>query len=134
MRVKVSVNTSNPLTIGFCLPRDNNNDTWIKFRYERLQDFCYRCGRIGHFNNKCSFEPMKGVRQGTGSGQEQHQFESPRPLAITSGERRCAGVARTSFRFPSQQCMEDIHGNESMECVNDTGGHNPMVLTHDRGK
>lgn len=64
LKVKVAVNTLNLLTIGCWLPRDNNNDTWIKFRYERLKNFCYRCGRIGHFNTECSFEPMKGGTAG----------------------------------------------------------------------
>lgn len=37
----------------------NSGDTWIKFCYERLQDFCYKCGKIGHSNNEYSFEPTK---------------------------------------------------------------------------
>lgn len=59
LRVKVAANTSNPLTIGCWLPKDNNNDTWIEFQYERLKDFCYRCHIIGRSNIECSFEPMK---------------------------------------------------------------------------
>lgn len=31
MRVKVCVNTSNPLTNGYWLLRDNNNDIWTEF-------------------------------------------------------------------------------------------------------
>ncbi|KAM2126516.1 hypothetical protein ACFX1R_006525 [Malus domestica] len=50
LRVRVAVNTSNPLTTGCWLPRTNEKESWIEFRYERLQDFCYKCGRIGHSN------------------------------------------------------------------------------------
>ncbi|XP_068305085.1 uncharacterized protein [Pyrus communis] len=66
LRVKVIVNTKKPLITGCWLPRDNNNETWVEFRYERLQDFCYRCGRIGHSNKECSFEPVKGDIAGYG--------------------------------------------------------------------
>ncbi|KAM1553593.1 hypothetical protein TB2_006255 [Malus domestica] len=43
LRVKVAVNTLNPLTTGCWLPRENDKETWIEFRFERLQDFCYKC-------------------------------------------------------------------------------------------
>ncbi|XP_070672550.1 uncharacterized protein At4g02000-like [Malus domestica] len=46
LRVKVVVDFEKPLVPGCWIPRDNNRDTWIEFRYERLQDFCYCCGRI----------------------------------------------------------------------------------------
>ncbi|KAM1074599.1 hypothetical protein ACFX11_019776 [Malus domestica] len=47
LRARVMVNTFKPLTTGCWLPRENNKDTWVEFRYERLQDFCYRCGILG---------------------------------------------------------------------------------------
>lgn len=59
LRVKVMVDTRKPLLPGCWLPRADNRDTWIEFRYERLQDFCYRCGRIGHACNECSFPPRR---------------------------------------------------------------------------
>ena len=44
LRVRIIVNTQNPLITGCWLPREDDKDTWVEFRYERLQDFCYRCG------------------------------------------------------------------------------------------
>lgn len=44
LQVRVVVNTLNPLVTGCWLPRENNDASWVEFRYERLQDFCYRCG------------------------------------------------------------------------------------------
>lgn len=66
LRVRVNVNTRNHLATGCWLPRHNNKETWIEFRYERLQDFCYRCGRIGHVNTECSFGQNIGGDAGYG--------------------------------------------------------------------
>ena len=64
LRAKVAVDTTKPLITGCWLPREDKDETWVEFRYERLQDFCYRCGRIGHGNLECTFEPVKGGMAG----------------------------------------------------------------------
>lgn len=64
VRVNINININNPLVTGCWLPRPNNKETWIEFRYERLQDFYYRCGRIGHVNTECSFEYNRGGAAG----------------------------------------------------------------------
>lgn len=55
LTVRIMVNTKNPLVAGCWLPRTRDKDTWIEFRYMRLQDFCYRCGIIGYVNMECVF-------------------------------------------------------------------------------
>ncbi|KAB2632609.1 hypothetical protein D8674_028856 [Pyrus ussuriensis x Pyrus communis] len=54
LRVKVTVNTEKALITGCWLPRDNNNETWVEFRYEDYRTF------------ECSFEPVKGDIAGYG--------------------------------------------------------------------
>ncbi|KAM2353951.1 hypothetical protein ACFX1X_008744 [Malus domestica] len=62
LRVRILIDTGKPLCNGCWIRRDKNRDTWVDFRYERLQDFCYRCGRIGHGNTECSFQvPGEGA-------------------------------------------------------------------------
>ena len=60
MRVKVAVNTLHPLTTGCWLPRSDDKESWVEFSFERLQDFCYKCGRIGHSNMECNFDAVNG--------------------------------------------------------------------------
>ena len=66
LRIKVAVNTLHPLITGCWLPRADENESWVEFSFEMLQDFCYKCGRIGHSNVECNFEPIKGGMAGYG--------------------------------------------------------------------
>ncbi|KAK3012315.1 hypothetical protein RJ639_012615 [Escallonia herrerae] len=54
MRLRVEVDVELPLAKGFALKRDGNEDAWIQFRYERLPDFCFRCGHFGHVRKWCN--------------------------------------------------------------------------------
>nr|GEY61135.1 reverse transcriptase [Tanacetum cinerariifolium] len=56
LHFKVKVNLRRPLCPRFMLPRDGYDDLWINFKYERLGDFCYNCGRLGHDVDSCGFE------------------------------------------------------------------------------
>ncbi|KAH7855888.1 hypothetical protein Vadar_030133 [Vaccinium darrowii] len=69
LRIRVEINTNLPLPKGFWLRRngDSSLDLWISYRYEKLPDFCYWCGRIGHDNKVCRFETKeKGSISGYG--------------------------------------------------------------------
>lgn len=57
LRVKVDIDTSQPLKPGFHLPRPNKTSLWISFRYERLGDYCTKCGLIGHKKLGCPHRP-----------------------------------------------------------------------------
>lgn len=48
IRVKVMLDSSKPLPVGYSLPRNENDVLWIKFRIERIVGFCYVCGMLGH--------------------------------------------------------------------------------------
>lgn len=53
MRVQVEINIEQPLPDGFPLTRYIKSATWISFKYERLSDFCYCCGCLGHIQQSC---------------------------------------------------------------------------------
>ncbi|KAL7168773.1 hypothetical protein ACSBR2_033920 [Camellia fascicularis] len=56
LRIRVEVNTQNPLPRGLWLQRTSKGkEIWISFKYEKLSDFCYDCGRLGHDNKVCKF-------------------------------------------------------------------------------
>ncbi|KAM2045458.1 hypothetical protein ACFX1T_009646 [Malus domestica] len=102
VRVRVVVNSKNPLIPGCWLSRGQDTETWVEFKYERLQDFCYRCGRIGHANTECSFEPQKGHAAGYGEWTKAAPIRDVVPptkrVASGAGEHRVAGAVRQSRR------------------------------------
>ena len=48
IRVRVEVDVNCPLVPGFPLERDHLPDLWIPFNYEKLGNFCFGCGLLGH--------------------------------------------------------------------------------------
>lgn len=61
MRVKVNINITQPLITGCWVPRKDLPKSWILFRYERLQDFCFTCGLLGHDQKACKKEKLMAV-------------------------------------------------------------------------
>ena len=53
VRVRVEFDVAKSLPTGFPLDRGNLPDLWISFKYEKLGNFCYGCGRLGHEQNDC---------------------------------------------------------------------------------
>lgn len=116
LRVRVEVNLTQPLPKGFWLRRKNptSNDLWIAYKYERLSDFCYACGRIGHENNNCKFIPREDglvsgygpeLRTGSVRGPSFPVVDMESRVENSASERRPLVtdrdvVARDCMRFP----------------------------------
>ncbi|KAJ1375649.1 Zinc finger, CCHC-type [Sesbania bispinosa] len=53
VKLLVEVNTHKPLLPGIPVGSHMDGVTWVDFRYERLPQFCYMCGHIGHDEDSC---------------------------------------------------------------------------------
>ncbi|KAF7147814.1 hypothetical protein RHSIM_Rhsim03G0116700 [Rhododendron simsii] len=59
LRVRVEINLNLPLPQGFWLRAQlaATKGLWISYKYEKLSDLCFACGRLGHDNRSCRFAP-----------------------------------------------------------------------------
>lgn len=53
VRARVAINTEEPLIAGFWVPRPGMSQIWVTVKYEKLQNFCYNFGRVGHDLRSC---------------------------------------------------------------------------------
>lgn len=64
MRVRVCLDVTKPLLRGKKLRIGSSTPYWVRFSYERLPDFCYICGKLGHSHHDCehlsSFDEKSG--------------------------------------------------------------------------
>ena len=53
MRVLVLINISQPLCWGRVICLEDDKELWVSFKYERLPNLCYWCGRLTHDDRDC---------------------------------------------------------------------------------
>lgn len=53
MRAKVEIDTTKPLHTGCWVHRKDLPKIWVIYKYERLQDLCFKCGVLGHEQRAC---------------------------------------------------------------------------------
>ncbi|KAJ4833376.1 hypothetical protein Tsubulata_029927, partial [Turnera subulata] len=56
MNLKIMINVDEPLSPGFMNEREDGEEVWVQFKYDKLLDLCYNCGRMGHVQKACSFQ------------------------------------------------------------------------------
>ena len=53
VRVRVKIDVSKPLSRGRRIVLDEDIETWVAFKYEKLTNFCYWCGMVSHEEKEC---------------------------------------------------------------------------------
>lgn len=58
VRIKVFLDIRKPLLPRYHQQRFDAEPCWVQFKYEKISDFCYNCGKMGHTQAGCSFQPV----------------------------------------------------------------------------
>ena len=53
LQVRVEVNVTKPLYRGRKIAVNNTGVAWVAFKYKKLPNYCYWCGRVSHSNKEC---------------------------------------------------------------------------------
>lgn len=48
MRIRVKIDIRKPLWRGMKIMLDDVESFWVDFHYEKLTEFCFKCGFLGH--------------------------------------------------------------------------------------
>lgn len=70
----MNLDVQQPLRRGIFVSTSNQGRVWVLFKYERLLNFCFGCGCMGHCLKECSFV--------FASVKEQSKNELPYTLAL----------------------------------------------------
>ena len=62
LRLKVVMDTSKPLCRGRKITMVDGKEGWVRFKYERLPNICYWCGKLTHSDKEC---PLWEKNRGT---------------------------------------------------------------------
>ena len=62
LRIRVLISLKRLLKLGFWLSKPNAKRLWVRFRYERLQHFCFGCGLLGHEQKECMNPRIWGAK------------------------------------------------------------------------
>ncbi|XP_019153869.1 PREDICTED: uncharacterized protein LOC109150415 [Ipomoea nil] len=60
-RVRVSIPVDKPLKRRMKLIKRDKTSCWVNFRYERLHNFCFYCGLLGHAYKFCKLARKSGL-------------------------------------------------------------------------
>lgn len=78
MRIKVEHQVEEPLKSGFYMERELPPHLWVQFRYERVSNFCFNCGRLGHTEHSCTFEVISEIPK----QERKNGLQSPGPWML----------------------------------------------------
>ncbi|KAK4282357.1 hypothetical protein QN277_013744 [Acacia crassicarpa] len=154
IRVRSLIRVNEPLVSGFWVPREAKEPVWVKIRYERLQNFCFKCGCLVHDGKGCKADFVSKVAE---------ECREYGPWLSTQGVRtlddivvvcrngwpevQCLGSASQSGRsLANLQSMEGPEagegflvqpsfappaevGSQSMALNSERGGNGPLTST-----
>ncbi|OMO82636.1 reverse transcriptase [Corchorus capsularis] len=64
LRLCIVIDSEKPLNPGFWFPSKDGEQRWADIKYEKLPDFCFDCGRLGHGCKHCKFESKGAEKEG----------------------------------------------------------------------
>ena len=79
LQVRVEVDVTKPLCRGRRVALNDNDEVWVCFKYEKLANFCYWCGKVSHTEKKCdiwlaSKGSLSSDQQGYGANGDSRNF------------------------------------------------------------
>lgn len=117
LRIQVQVNNTKSLKTTIFIKNDDGFIRWLAFKYERLSDFYFRCGKLGHVMVHCDEFPAPT-----------HDMEDPR--TSFGAWLRAAGSWSTEQTWIPQ--IEPDEGKQQSAGGEDDGDSGCITFDHNR--
>ena len=123
IRVRVEVDVNCPIALGFPLERDHLPELWIPFKYEKLGNFCFGCGLLGHDQRDCQDKGAQLFIQEGVTGffgrwlwADSDEFQPRRKLGnqVEFENEECCGVNESNTEMASSQIQENLESSNDM--------------------
>lgn len=92
LRLKVVVDAKKPLLAGFWWSNSHGNEIRANIKYERLSDFCYGCGKLGHTTQACK-EDVRMSESKMG-----HTMFGPWQMGVRPKRNQMKGTSGESYK------------------------------------
>ena len=125
LRFKVEIKSSAPLLKGFWLERTQLSDLWVQLKYERLPDFCYLCGRLGHMKKECT---KSGAREEGDEALDRNLKKFGPWLAAETVERKMHRASDLMFMDVIDEYSTEKQGGTSHSRIVVEGGASASEL------
>ena len=115
----------NPLVSGFTHHRLLSAPIWIQYKYERLSDYHYSCGRVGHLSYSCLVDPRppdhgryddKLKASSPNTCHIVHLIQPKRQLAPSVGPGALATIS-VSIRPGFESTQSTLPGQSFLSCM-----------------
>lgn len=109
IRLKVKLLVDEPLKTGFYMDSDHPYNRWIWFRYERLPNFCYNCGRLSHTKQTCPYEIVGNISE----EERKHGIHSLGPLLRAEDKSGAGNNRRSTTKRAVETSRKPMEGTHS---------------------
>jgi hypothetical protein len=105
LRVRVEIKAEIPLKPGFSFKRDNGEPLWVFLKYERLDIYCYSCGRLSHKSANCMATPEKRTPARYAISLKLNIFSNLLPSSPSSNTNSTINTSQTQPSNPHVSAM-----------------------------
>ena len=116
LRIRVGVDATKPLCRGRRITLRSGKESWVSFKYERLPNMCYLCGKLTHMDRECP-----AWLRGKHALREVDQQFGSRMRAATSNLARKTMVRVVGFEEDDSEIVSSEQTNEY------EGSENPKI-------
>ncbi|KAI9072240.1 hypothetical protein K1719_045789 [Acacia pycnantha] len=116
LRARAILDLRKPLAYGFWLPRPDGRKIRISVKYEKLQTFCYNCGKVGHDNRVCQSAKLMSSFNGSeprGQGNERNSWQKhDEDVSSSNAQGMVSGINGAEEVILQKE--KKVHSDEAM--------------------